>query len=121
MNLTTMPCPSSSLDRLAGKWTMHTYIGERVFDDRLELSPDAQGELQGTVSVPGGFTAPVESLESLDDTRFSFEIRPDEGQGPFRVSYRGELDPQSDVFVGFATLADRGQLLGAFVAERAPA
>ncbi len=110
---------ASSLDRLAGQWTMHTYIGDRLFDDQLQLSPDAQGRLQGSVSVPGGFTAPVEGLNGADETHFSFEIQPTENGGKFRVAYRAELDPQADTFVGFATLPDNGnQLIGGFVGQR---
>lgn len=121
--MTIMSAPprfsATSLDRLAGQWTMHTYIGDRLFDDQLQLSPDAQGRLQGTVSVPGGFTAPVEGLNGPDETHFSFEIQPNEGSGKFRVAYRAELDPQADVFVGFATLPDQNnQLIGGFVGQR---
>lgn len=107
-----------TFSRLSGQWTMHTYIGDRIFDDKLSLSPDREGKLQGTVSVPGGFTAPVEHLEAVDSTHFSFEIHPNEGNGAFRVAYRGELDPKDDVFIGFATLPDEGQLIGGFVAQR---
>ena len=113
---------AGSLDRLPGQWTMHTYIGTKLFEDQLQLSPDAQGRLQGSVSVPGGFTAPVEALNGPDETHFSFEIRPNEGNGQFRVAYRGEFDPQADVFVGFASLPDQNdQLIGGFVGQRNPA
>lgn len=98
---------------------MHTYIGDRIFDDRLSLSPAPDGKLQGTVSVPGGFTAPVEHLEAVDSTHFSFEINPTEGNGQFRVAYHGEFAPKDEVFIGFATLPDaQDQLIGGFVAQR---
>lgn len=47
-----------TLPRLEGDWTLNTYIGDRIFQDRLHLQRDQQGELEGTLSVPNGFTAP---------------------------------------------------------------
>lgn len=107
------------MERLQGDWTLHTYIGERVFQDRLHLEADAEGELHGTLSVPGGFQAEVESLEKRDATHFTFSIQPDEGNGRFRVNYSAELDPKDEVFIGFARLDD-GNLIGGFVGKRPP-
>lgn len=106
--------------RLTGRWTLHTHIGERVFQDELRLAPDPQdtSELQGTLSVPGGFTAPVLDLDAEGGDRFEFCIEPDEGQGKFRVHYQAQFDPKEPMFVGFLHLAD-GKLLGGFVAKPA--
>lgn len=102
--------------RFEGSWTLHTRIGERVFDDRLRLSRQEDGELSGELSVPGGFTAPVEDLV-LSETGLSFEINPDEGNGPFEVDYSAIYDAKRDMLLGTATLAD-GKRLGGFVGVR---
>jgi hypothetical protein len=104
--------------RLAGRWTLHTHIGDRVFQDELRLAEDPKdrSELQGTLSVPGGFTAPVLDLDAENGDRFEFSIEPDEGQGKFRVNYQAQFDPNEPMFVGFLHLAD-GKLLGGFVAK----
>lgn len=105
------------LNRLEGKWVLHTYIGKKLFEDQLALERQPEGELEGHLSVPGGFTAPVENLKARDNLRFSFEIEPDEGNGTFRVFYQAEFDPKDEVFVGFARL-ENGDLIGGFVAQR---
>lgn len=107
--------------RLAGRWTLHTHIGDKVFEDQLNLAQDPQdsSELQGTLSVPGGFTAPVLDLDAECGDRFEFSIEPDEGQGKFRVNYEAQFDPKEAMFVGFLRMAD-GKLLGGFVAEPNP-
>lgn len=104
-------------DRLEGDWTLNTYIGERIFQDRLHLERDPSGELHGTLSVPGGFQAEVHSLEDRGPNDFAFSIEPDEGQGKFKVNYSAEFDPKDEVFVGFARMQD-GDLIGGFVARR---
>lgn len=107
----------NTLPRLEGDWTLNTYIGDRIFQDRLHLQRDAQGELEGTLSVPNGFTAEVENLKEGDEGKFGFTIHPNEGNGAFEVNYTAEMDPKDEVFIGFARMAD-GNLIGGFVAQR---
>lgn len=109
-----------TLPRLEGDWTLNTYIGDKIFQDRLHLQRDAEGELEGTLSVPNGFTAEVEDLKEDGAGHFGFSIHPNEGNGAFEVNYSAEMDPKDEVFVGFARLAD-GNLIGGFVAQRTKA
>jgi len=107
----------STLPRLEGDWTLNTYIGNRIFKDRLHLQRDPKGELEGTLSVPDGFTAQVENLKDQGDGHFGFTIHPNEGNGAFEVNYSAEMDPKDEVFIGYARQAD-GSLIGGFVAQR---
>lgn len=107
----------STLPRLEGDWTLNTYIGNRIFQDRLHLQRDPKGDLEGTLSVPNGFTAEVEELKDQGDGHFGFKIHPDEGNGAFEVTYSAEMDPKDEVFIGYARQAD-GNLIGGFVAQR---
>jgi hypothetical protein len=102
---------------LEGKWVMHLYLGDRLFDDQVELAAGPGGALRGTLTVPGRFTVPVEKLVQTG-RHFAFQITADEGRGPFHVRYEGDLHDGGDTYVGFATVLDDGSLLGGFVGQR---
>src|SRR5688500_4515744 len=99
--------------RFVGRWVLHLYIGDRVFDDDVVVAPGTDGRLGGGLTVPGRFTAPLAGVVA-DRERFRFEITADEGRGPFTVRYDGTFHPDTDAFVGFATLVPQNELLGAF-------
>ncbi len=106
---------------LAGNWVLHLYLGDHVFDDEVQVAPQADGALGGTLKVPGRFTAPLENVRSdAAAPTLSFEITADEGHGPFRVRYEGSMHTGNDTFVGFATMLGDRSLLGGFVAQRRP-
>ncbi len=101
---------------LAGKWVMHVFLGSKLFDDVVEITQGANGELGGTLVVPDRFSATIEKVVVKGD-RFSFEITADEGEGPFTVRYEGTFHPTKNTYVGFASFGT-GELLGGFVGQR---
>ncbi len=108
-----------AMDRLPGHWVLHSYLGGKPFDDRLDLAAKQDGQLEGQLSVPGAWTVPVQDLHDGPGDHFEFSIEPTEGGNKFKVNYSADFDPKKDVFVGFLRLAD-GELLGGFVGERVP-
>ncbi|MDB5100388.1 MAG: hypothetical protein JWM80_4809 [Cyanobacteria bacterium RYN_339] len=101
---------------VSGDWVVHLYVGKQAFADQLHLVADASGALSGTLTVTGVFTAPLEKVRLVDDV-LSFEILAPEGAKPFRVFYRGQVEPKATTMTGFATLAD-GSLMGGYVAQK---
>ena len=103
---------------LTGRWVMHLYLGDRLFEDQVTIERSAAGAFSGSLVVPGAFTATLENV-AVDGGDFSFAITADEGHGPFHVVYRGTLHDSGDTFVGFATLPnEKNALLGGFVGQR---
>lgn len=100
---------------MIGETTLKIFIGEKLFNDKVFIARDKSGKLYGKLTVPKAFTAPLEKIE-LHKDRFSFEIEADEGRGPFRVRYEGEIHPSGKVYKGFAVLPlKNNKLLGGFV------
>ena len=103
---------------LVGNWVMHLYIGERLFDDVVEVTAGKSGVLGGTLTVPDRFTAEIKNVVVYANT-FQFEITADEGRGPFTVRFEGTMHADKNTYVGFATvLGDEPKLLGGFVGVR---
>ena len=100
---------------LQGHWTLHLYIGERLFEDDVRVARLSDGSFGGTLTVPGLWTAPIDKVR-VEGKDVRFEIETDEGRGPFRVEYRGQFDDKGDTFVGFASSG--GEPFGGFVAQR---
>ncbi len=98
----------------SGTWVMHLYLGDRLFDDVLQVQPSGLG----WITVPDRFTVAINHLTMTAETT-SFDIVADEGKGaPFHVKYEGRFYPGADTFSGFATVLDDNSLLGGFVGQR---
>jgi hypothetical protein len=103
---------------LSGDWTMHIYVGNRLFEDQVHVERDAGGDYRGTLTVPDRFTSPLEQVTVTSEVA-TFEIVGHERGEAFRVRYDGRWDAKHTIFVGIATLPEeQGELLGGFVAQR---
>jgi hypothetical protein len=111
----TRPAPPPPL---AGKWVMHIFVGDKLFDDQVTIIANAG--FSGTLVVPKRFTATLENITATDD-HFAFEIQANEGHGVFRVRYEGSFidAPANNTFIGTARVTSpEPGLLGGFVGQR---
>lgn len=99
-----------------GDWTLNTYIGNKIFKDKLSLKK-ANNILSGTLSVPKVFTSRLEKI-NISENKLYFEIMVNEGQKPYKVKYECVIHNSGETFVGFATLFDSNELIGGFVATK---
>ena len=97
-----------------GEWTLNTYIGNKIFKDKLSLKKE-NNVISGNLSVPKVFTSRLEKI-NVSENKLYFEIMVDEGKKPYRVKYECIINKSGETFVGFATLFDSNELIGGFVA-----
>ncbi|MFN8672322.1 MAG: hypothetical protein U0457_09645 [Candidatus Sericytochromatia bacterium] len=108
---------SANLEKLKGKWVLNTYIGKKVFKDNLEILEN-NNSISGTLSVTNVFSSKIENFK-LKDNSFTFEIEVKEGKPPYsKVKYECFFNSQKDIFVGFLSMLENDELVGAFVSER---
>jgi hypothetical protein len=97
-----------------GKWILNTYIGDKIFKDKLNLQK-IDNKLSGTLNVPNVFSSKLEKIKILDNKLY-FEILVNEGQKPYRVKYDCTIHEKGDSFIGFASIYETNELIGGFVA-----
>ncbi len=83
--------------KVDGLYKMDIRIGDRLFEDLVVLKDKGNHELEGTVTVPGIFTAKITrgSYGTLDFSgleRIKFEIEAIENGKPLKVLYLGFID-----------------------------
>jgi hypothetical protein len=102
---------------VAGKWVMTIVIGNRTFEDHVNLVRGADGRLTGDLTVVGLWSAPLENVEAKGD-QLAFELIAPE-KDKFRVRYQGTVSADGRGFTGLATLPEEnGQTMGAFKAVK---
>ena len=109
--------------KIDGIYKMPIRIGERVFEDLVVLQSKDDGSLEGSVTVPGNFTAKIVSgkVASLSNAAdIQFDIAAIERGNPLNVSYRGKIkiDPstKSVSFAGQAFDLESNEAFGNFEA-----
>lgn len=124
---------------LAGIYEMALVIGEKTFHDTLIIESTQpmpidtySGELQGSITVPNVFSAPLQGnanclLFRLSKCTLNFEILADENGHQFKVFYKAELkgynyydslfNGGAPILIGEAAL-ENGELLGRFTAKK---
>ncbi len=124
---------------LSGSYKMLLKIGDRIFEDQLELnSPEGPikmigflGKINGSVTVPGVFSSPLHGEASCSFwesfCEFNFNIIAHENGQDFSVYYQGQLAVDDYlntinhqvpiILTGKAYLAEN-KLLGTFIATQ---
>ena len=105
-----------SNDRFNGKWVLSTYIGDKIFNDILELKT-LNNNLEGSLTVPKVFSSKLEKIK-LNNDLLTFEILVNEGSKPYRVAYECKIHVSNKQIIGFATNKEDNSLIGAFVGNR---
>nr|WP_295904923.1 hypothetical protein [uncultured Bdellovibrio sp.] len=126
------------LPRLDGSYQMQLTIGEHLFLDQMELKGQQSplhlnhfdGNIEGTITVPGIFSSPLvgeaQCSRRTSSCELQFEIVAVEAGKSYKVIYKAQLTPENfnkvrhgeaPVLTGSAYL-ESGELLGNFIATR---
>ncbi len=87
--------------KVDGIYKMTVQIGDREFEDLVTLKEIGQHQLEGTVTVPGNFTAQLSGhygknpLCEFCDDKIEFQIEAVERGKKIRVLYTGTINPRS--------------------------
>ena len=104
--------------RPTGQYEAHTFFDRQSFVDSLHFSSGPDG-LQGSLEVPGKFSAGLENL-SCQGRQLHFECAIPEGEKPYRVGYYLTFSEDGSQAVGVIRHLDTGEHLGSLVLRRKP-
>lgn len=96
--------PKSSL-QIDGIYKMEVKIGEKIFTDLVQLKTEENNKLNGTVTLPGLFTAPLHGTYSYNEKNktgnIEFKISTLEKGKKLEVLYTGIFITRTDSRIEF--------------------